>query len=580
MERFPYARGFWVCGVCPNNQYTYDSSGWARHKLSQTHQSSLCQRNMPTNRAIENSSLDDNHHDNLDVPNSTNELEGGVMQRESITEQSVNSILYHQNHHLWKAILLRGKEMFPTLFKSDVTADLQNFTDVSGKVYNRTLFLTSNHTATGHQDIHGTTSINVQEGEQYSAVLTIPKKTAQGLLRHGHPQRTAHKLPFESLTLIITKQNVTLCGSCGETPLSFMPISGASSSMRCLAHSFLGCPRNFFLFIFKGEALTFGDLHDKPLYTPGPKPFKRILSTHAQVSIKDAVALNWMSAVDAQRYDVYHNLSCVQFQAILDQDHGMMQQAYNKYLAANTKLMILLGSENSATKKHIQCTFIEKEHLGFLWFEIILYKQRLIELFGSYVQFLGQNIHLLRCFKNVLNSMMIQMLNMIISSNSGSGSWDDATSIQQVSGSKYKANDLTRQYKIVPYSGLRNSAYEKELNAGHTNRAAVLRPSPGMKIQHLHKGIREYVSRNPADFKDYLDEISAETKYLNTISRLVKKENGPDARNRIGRRILQAAENSGDITDEGELFLSLFINQPTWLLCCCLVRSLALELIE
>ncbi|PRP76602.1 hypothetical protein PROFUN_15011 [Planoprotostelium fungivorum] len=44
-------------------------------------------------------------------------------------------------------------------------------------------------------------------------------------------------------------------------------------------------------------------------------------------------------------------------------------------------------SENSATKKHIQCMFIEKEHLGFLWFEIILYKQRLIELFGSYVLF-------------------------------------------------------------------------------------------------------------------------------------------------------------------------------------------------
>ncbi|PRP87840.1 hypothetical protein PROFUN_04314 [Planoprotostelium fungivorum] len=41
--------------------------------------------------------------------------------------------------------------------------------------------------------------------------------------------------------------------------------------------------------------------------------------------------------------------------------------------------------EISATKKHIQCTFIEKELLGFLWFEIILYKQRLIELFGSYV---------------------------------------------------------------------------------------------------------------------------------------------------------------------------------------------------
>ncbi|PRP78746.1 hypothetical protein PROFUN_13324 [Planoprotostelium fungivorum] len=111
-----------------------------------------------------------------------------------------------------------------------------------------------------------------------------------------------------------------------------------------------------------------------------------------------------------------------------------------------------------------------------------------------------------------------------------------------------KANDLTKQqqskqYKIVPYSGLRNSAYEKELNAGHTNRAAVLR---GMKIQHLPKGIREYVNRDPADFEDYFDEISAETKYLSTISRLVKKQNGPDARNRIRRRILQAAENSGD----------------------------------
>ncbi|PRP78564.1 hypothetical protein PROFUN_13397 [Planoprotostelium fungivorum] len=41
------------------------------------------------------------------------------------------------------------------------------------------------------------------------------------------------------------------------------------------------------------------------------------------------------------------------------------------------------------------------------------------------------------------------------------------------------------EYKIVPYSGLRNSAYERQLNAGHTNRATVLRPPPGMKIQHL-----------------------------------------------------------------------------------------------
>ncbi|PRP82496.1 putative pyoverdine/dityrosine biosynthesis protein [Planoprotostelium fungivorum] len=85
-----------------------------------------------------------------------------------------------------------------------------------------------------------------------------------------------------------------------------------------------------------------------------------------------------------------------------------------------------------------------------------------------------------------------------------------------------KANDLTKQqqskqynnqdakyelYKIEPYSGLRNSAYEKECNAGHTNRAT---------------GIRVYVSKSPADFKGYLDEISAETKYLSTISRLIK----------------------------------------------------------
>ncbi|PRP82487.1 hypothetical protein PROFUN_09734 [Planoprotostelium fungivorum] len=47
------------------------------------------------------------------------------------------------------------------------------------------------------------------------------------------------------------------------------------------------------------------------------------------------------------------------------------------------------------------------------------------------------------------------------------------------------------------------------------------------------------------EFKDYLDEISAETKYLSTISRLVKKETGPDARDRIRRRILQAAEDTG-----------------------------------
>ncbi|PRP74888.1 hypothetical protein PROFUN_16097, partial [Planoprotostelium fungivorum] len=35
-----------------------------------------------------------------------------------------------------------------------------------------------------------------------------------------------------------------------------------------------------------------------------------------------------------------------------------------------------------------------------------------------------------------------------------------------------KEERLPYYYKIIPYSGLRNSAYEKEFNAGHTNRAA------------------------------------------------------------------------------------------------------------
>ncbi|PRP87273.1 hypothetical protein PROFUN_01535 [Planoprotostelium fungivorum] len=210
-------------------------------------------------------------------------------------------------------------------------------------------------------------------------------------------------------------------------------------------------------------------------------------------------------------------------------------------------------SENSATKKHIQCTFIEKEHLGFLWFEIILYKQRLIELFGSYVfqAILGQN-----------NGMMQQAYNKYLAANAkvndltrqqqskqkqflGCVAKHTPPEVFQKCVEQYDDPDAKyEQYKIIPYSGLRNSAYEKELNAGHTNRAAVLRPPPGMKIQHLPKGIREYVSKNPSEFKDYLDEISAETKYLSTISRLVKKETGPDARDRIRRRILQAAEDT------------------------------------
>ncbi|PRP74701.1 hypothetical protein PROFUN_16122 [Planoprotostelium fungivorum] len=51
-----------------------------------------------------------------------------------------------------------------------------------------------------------------------------------------------------------------------------------------------------------------------------------------------------------------------------------------------------------------------------------------------------------------------------------------------------------------------------------TNRATVLRPPPGMKIQHSPEGIREYVSRNLQISKITLKEISAETTYLGTLA--------------------------------------------------------------
>ncbi|PRP75044.1 hypothetical protein PROFUN_03880 [Planoprotostelium fungivorum] len=65
------------------------------------------------------------------------------------------------------------------------------------------------------------------------------------------------------------------------------------------------------------------------------------------------------------------------------------------------------------------------------------------------------------------------------------------------------------EYKIVLYNGLRNSAYEKELNACHTT------------------------------FSHYKQSNSVKTTSWNE-----------DTRNIIRRQILQAAENSGDVTDE------------------------------
>ncbi|PRP73281.1 hypothetical protein PROFUN_16752, partial [Planoprotostelium fungivorum] len=112
-----------------------------------------------------------------------------------------------------------------------------------------------------------------------------------------------------------------------------------------------------------------------------------------------------------------------QFQAILDQNHGMKQQAYNKYLTANTKVNDLTRQQQSKQKQFLGCVA----------------KHTPPEVFQKCVE-----------------------------------QYDDPDA-------KYE------QYKIIPYSGLRNSAYEKELNAGHINRATVLKPPPGMNIHHLPK---------------------------------------------------------------------------------------------
>ncbi|PRP75150.1 hypothetical protein PROFUN_15164 [Planoprotostelium fungivorum] len=96
------------------------------------------------------------------------------------------------------------------------------------------------------------------------------------------------------------------------------------------------------------------------------------------------------------QFDALHHVSCLSRSVLLDkyplfvgQDAARHQQdtlPRGKQKGRNLVLQSCNTCENSATKKHIQCMFIEKEHLGFLWFEIILYKQRLIELFGSYVK--------------------------------------------------------------------------------------------------------------------------------------------------------------------------------------------------
>ncbi|PRP74603.1 exonuclease SbcC [Planoprotostelium fungivorum] len=177
-----------------------------------------------------------------------------------------------------------------------------------------------------------------------------------------------------------------------------------------------------------------------------------------------------------------------QFQATLDQNHGMMQQAYNKYLAANEKANELTRQQQSKQVNWLMSK-PKKQFLGGVA------KHTPPEVYQKCVE-----------------------------------QYDDPDA-------KYE------QYKIIPYSGLRNSAYEKELNAGHTNRAAVLRPS--------------------------WNEDTAPAQ--STISRLVKKETGPDARDRIRRRILQAAENTNtkirgkkcDLNEESENLKGLFERELT-----------------
>ena len=111
-------------------------------------------------------------------------------------------------------------------------------------------------------------------------------------------------------------------------------------------------------------------------------------------------------------------------------------------------------------------------------------------------------------------------------------------------------NAKYEQYKIAPYTGLRNSTYEKELAANNLRRAAVLKMKEGVTISNLPRRICEYVNNHPEEFKDYFDELKAETKYLSTINKMVKKQSSPDAHEQLRAKILRAAENRKEDGDE------------------------------
>ncbi|PRP73735.1 hypothetical protein PROFUN_16482 [Planoprotostelium fungivorum] len=200
-----------------------------------------------------------------------------------------------------------------------------------------------------------------------------------------------------------------------------------------------------------------------------------------------------------------------QFQAILDQNHGMMQQAYNKYLAANAKVNDLTRQQQNYI---INCnkmdydlvkTFPVKRTEPKAFDELpvskllnYLTRDNIIELIG-FPNFSSLNEQV----RQQTGKVSLPAVKKMLADNEHSRQQQSKQKqflgcvakhtppeVFQKCVEQYDDPDAKyEQYKIIPYSGLRNSAY------------------------------------------------------LSTISRLVKKETGPDARDRIRRR-MQAAEDT------------------------------------
>ncbi|PRP87895.1 hypothetical protein PROFUN_02632 [Planoprotostelium fungivorum] len=156
-----------------------------------------------------------------------------------------------------------------------------------------------------------------------------------------------------------------------------------------------------------------------------------------------------------------------------------MQQAYNKYLAANAKVNNLTRQQQSK-----QVSWLMNKP-----------KKQFLECVAKPTppEYLAANTKVNDLTRQQQSKQVSWLMNKPKKQFLGCVAKHTPPEVFQKCVEQYDDPDAKyEQYKIIPYSGLRNSAYEKELNAGHTNRAAVLRPPPGMKIQHLPKGIREY----------------------------------------------------------------------------------------